>query len=291
MQRMNITAVVVLYRLRPEKSPTIASLVRSWEHCQNKDLDLKLIIYDNSPEVQDWPVVLPFKHQYIHDANNGGLSAAYNYALESDAGDGYQWLLLLDQDSDLSIDFITLTWHGASTIGHDPEVVAVVPHVMHKGLPISPAKLLWGWKIRPIYNFGRGICTDPVTAINSGSMVRKSFVSEIGGFNKQFRLDYLDHWLFAEINRLGKKVYITEAVINHDLSIGNSNHPVSAERYVSILKAETHFYRAYSNVANYNCHLFNLALRAGRQYILGPRQFSRLTVRHLLSTINNRWDS
>jgi len=287
---MNITAVVVLYRLRPDKSATITTLVRSWKQCRGNGLNLNIVIYDNSPEIQNVTIEIPFQCQYFHDATNGGLSAAYNFALNSNPNCHSQWLLLLDQDSDLPENYLENMRKELTTADPDSDVTAVIPIVVQNGLPVSPAQVKGG-RIRPIPKPITGVCPFPVTAINAGTLIRKNFLYEIGGFNRQFKLDYLDHWLFAEIKQRGKKVYITGAVINHDLSIGNNNHPVSAERYLSILKAETLFYIAYSDGGNYFCHLFNLAFRAGRQYFLGQAEFSRLTLMHFFSTINNRWNS
>ena len=42
-----------------------------------------------------------------------------------------------------------------------------------------------------------GVQNKAVMAINSGSLIKVSFLTEIGGFNGQFPLDYLDHWLFS----------------------------------------------------------------------------------------------
>jgi len=285
---MNIIAVVVLYQCRTDQSPTIASLVRSWEHCQDKGLELKLVIYDNSPEPQRVTVPLPFDHQYVHDAANGGLAAAYNFALGSDPGDHCPWLLLLDHDSNLPADFISVAARSLSAINLDPVVAAVVPMVTNVGAPISPALVKKGGRIRPIWNPAQGVCRQEVTAINSGTLVRKSFVSEIGGFNKQFSLDYLDHWLFAEINRRGRKVYITDTIISHDLSIGNTARPVSPERYQAVLRAETLFYRVSKNRGDFIYHMFNLAVRAGRQCLRGNRKLSGLTLKHLFNIAANR---
>ncbi len=285
---MKIIAVAVLHQCRPDQSPAIVSLARSWEQSPVKGLGLKLIVYDNSPESQPMPVLPPFEHQYVHDAANGGLAAAYNFALGSDPGGQYQWLLLLDQDSDLPANFIFLTAQALSEAGRSGEVAAIVPEAVHDGRPLSPALLQWWGGVKPIRRPVPGICPGPVTAINSGALLRKTFLSEIGGFNEQFRLDYLDHWLFAEINRRGKKICLSKAVINHDLSIWHRSGSVPPERYRSILEAETLFYRACLKRSIFKYHLLNLAVRAGRQYLSGERQLSRLTIRHLNEIVANR---
>jgi hypothetical protein len=145
----------------------------------------------------------------------------------------------------------------------------------------------WWGGIRPVRQPVPGICTGPVTAINSGALLRKSFLFEIGGFNQQFRLDYLDHWMFAEINRRGKKVCLSKAIINHDLSVWGRSGSVSPERYRSILEAETLFYRMSRERATFMFHLLNLVLRSGRQYLSGDRQLNHLTIRHLCETLRS----
>ncbi|MDO9390505.1 MAG: hypothetical protein Q7U71_01890 [bacterium] len=285
---MNIAAVVVLYKCRPDQSPAIASLVRSWGHRADGELKLKLIIYDNSPEPQKISVSLPFDHQYFHDAANGGLAAAYNFALQTDPEDNYQWLLLLDQDSELPVNFAALTAQALSEAGRMGEVAAIIPQAVHGDRPLSPALLQWWGGVRPVSKPVPGICPGPVTAINSGTLLRRSFLSEIGGFNLSFKLDYLDHWMFAEMNRRGKKTYLSQAVISHDLSTWHGSGSVSPERYRSILEAETLFYRITRSRTTYLFHLLNLALRAGRQYLKGDKQLYPLTLRHLGHAVTNR---
>jgi len=286
---MNIIAVVVLYQCRPDQSPTIATLVRSWAQSPAQAMELKLIVYDNSPESQPMSVPLPFDHQYVHDAANGGLAAAYNYALGSDPGGRHQWLLLLDQDSSLPDDFVALTAGALTAIDQDQGVAAVVPQVLHQdGRPVSPARLQWGWNIWPMTIPAGSICRKPITAINSGTLLRKSFMEEIGGFNPLFKLDYLDHWLFAEIYRRGKTACVSGAVVVHDLSIRQSFQTVSEERYQSILDAETLFYRTCLKHSKLKYHLIALTYRAAKQGLSGKRQLGRLTARHLCQIVTNR---
>jgi GT2 family glycosyltransferase len=283
---MNITAVVVLYQLLPDQSPTIASLVRSYARIRGNGPGLKLLVYDNSPRPQTLNLSLSFEHRYVHDSLNGGLAAAYNCALDSDPGGESQWLLLLDQDSTLPDDFLEEVFKALNLIGMDEGVAAVVPKILQRDRPISPA-LVKGGRVRPLKAPPAGISRENLTAINSGALGRKTFLAEIGGFNRQFRLDYLDHWLFSEIGRRGKKVYVTGAVVVHDLSVGNEG-PVSAGRYLSILRSETLFYREYAGPGNFPCHLGNLVWRSTRQLLKGRWKLFLATARHLLRALANQ---
>lgn len=274
-----MTAVVVLYRLRPAQSPTIATLARSYQLLRQDRLKLELFIYDNSPQSQPLDVRLPFAHRYVHDPLNGGLAAAYNLALYSDPQDPERWLLLLDQDTALPEDFLEQSLKALEKIGPDQQVAAAVPRIFQEGRPISPAIITTG-RVSPVKEIGEGIAREGLTAINSGVLVRKNFLREIKGFNPKFKLDYLDHWLFSEIGRIGKSVYVTGAVVKHDLSVSHIESRVSKDRYLSILDSETLFYRDYAGGGNFACHLMVLALRSLGHLVRGRWGFFLMTVKH-----------
>ena len=48
-----------------------------------------------------------FPIHYVHDPSNGGLASAYNYALARAESEEREWLLLLDQDTSLTAEFIS----------------------------------------------------------------------------------------------------------------------------------------------------------------------------------------
>lgn len=287
----DIVAVLVLYRCPPDRSPALVSLARAWDRRPDAGLGLRLVVYDNSPSPQRVTLPLPFRHEYIHDADNGGLAAAYNRALAADPGGGWQWLLLLDQDSCLADDFFVATAAALAAIAGDDAVVAVVPWASNHGVPISPARLTrWG-RIVPLRRPCPGPCRGRTTGINSGTLLRKRFLRGIGGFDPRFRLDYLDHWLFAEIDRRGGRVYASGATIDHDLSIGSAVAPVSPGRYRSVLRAETRFYRDCLGPTATRYHLLALVGRIGRQLLTGRRGLAGVTARHLLAVVRDRWQT
>jgi hypothetical protein len=129
-------------------------------------------------------------------------------------------------------------------LGEQNETIAgIVPIVNCEGTIISP---VFSHTLRPLKDQKPvvGIQDKPVMAINSGSLIRVSFLNEIGGFNTQFPLDYLDHWLFFEIYARGYKVLLLDVRLEHELSVMDYSR-VSLARYVSIIDSEMDFYRNY----------------------------------------------
>ena len=64
-----------------------------------------LLLYDNSPEPQT-PLPSSLPVTYEHDASNRGLAYAYNYALKRAAELQIEWLLLLDQDTGVTREYL-----------------------------------------------------------------------------------------------------------------------------------------------------------------------------------------
>ncbi|WP_071393484.1 glycosyltransferase [Bacillus tuaregi] len=238
---MKVTVVVVFYKQAVEQSKTFSSLKKALLDRRDSLEDLNIILYDNSPEKQEFAAEkYPGQIEYVHDHRNLGIATAYNYAWQMAQQNGSDWLLLFDHDTKVTEEYIEqmLTDHRASE-----EVVAVVPKITTNGIMVSP---VYSHSLRPLQSERplEGDQEKPVMAINSGAMLKVSFLNEIGGFNKEFPLDYLDHWLFHEIYARGKKIRLLRVTLEHELSVMDYS-TVSLNRYKSILDSEMKFYREY----------------------------------------------
>ncbi len=200
---------------------------------------MHVLVYDNSPSAWDGP--WESRWSYRHDPSNGGIRAAYEYALQC-AAPGFRWLLLLDQDSELPPDFLQQLLLAAERCADQPRVAAIVPRVYAGNRQVSPLRVRIG---RLDGTLQTGLLPFEVTCLNSGAALRLEFLRELGGFNPEFWLDYLDYWLFHEIHRRGFEVFAMETALQHRLSVLDYNHDVSLERYRNILAAEMRFTNRY----------------------------------------------
>src|ERR1700684_1587567 len=140
MKKNQIVAVVVLYKRLPEQSQTINSLAAIF--AANPDLldSVQVILFDNSPKPLD-EVRLSFPCTYRHAGRNVGTSGAYNYAMEFAEAAGVPWLLLLDQDTTLSAEFLPRMLEYSHLLQERKEIGSVVPFIYSGGLLVSPRKL------------------------------------------------------------------------------------------------------------------------------------------------------
>lgn len=239
MNLKEIFLVVVLYKTSLENSKTINSL----ENVIGEKVNL--FVFDNSPirqyESDDFDFK-SFKVRYHHDSTNPGLSVAYNYALDLASNINYSWLLLLDQDTTFTKQYIQeIKRLDINNISN--AVVAIIPRVISVvgERIIAPTKMLLGGICRPIKLLG-GVITTPISGINSGTFLRISYINSINGFSEKYTLDMLDHWYFRKLFRDGKSVYLMESEIYQDLSVfGNFEENVSFNRYRQMLNAEAFF--------------------------------------------------
>jgi GT2 family glycosyltransferase len=246
-----ILAVAALYQQSTSESHALSSFISIMQADPELASHFSLVVYDNSPEAQQ--VRNDFVFHYVHDPANGGLVAAYEYALTRAEKTGYEWLLLLDQDTTLTWEFLSELVACVSTLRTEDNVAAVVPKLLAQGIIQSPAEHFIDY-IR--HQFSRfpdassrevvGVQHSRVSAYNSGSTLRVLVLRSMGGFPKEFWLDYLDHAIFHAIYAAGHHVYVLRAVLRHDLGGGELN-TLPIWRFRSILKAQTLFVKRVGN--------------------------------------------
>ncbi|MDT2756579.1 glycosyltransferase [Enterococcus asini] len=247
-----IYIVLVLYKQKWQDVPSRVCL----ENLIRKEKGT-LLIYDNSPAKQSNPFFLETHVTYVHDASNPGLAVAYNKALAAAAD--FDWLILLDQDTAVTSAY----FEEINNTTPDEQVAALVPLIFSGNQQISP-----------VYSeqyIGKGAkhphvgVHTHVMAINSASVLRIAFLKEVGGFNQEFSLDFLDHWLYWRIQKEGMQVQVLKTVLVHDLSVLDYD-TLDFSRYESILIAERRYYSEYA-VALKKQHQNHLLKRTLKQFL------------------------
>lgn len=278
---MSILSVMVIYNKKIDKAQTAISLTQACINNPDVFSSFKLVVYDNSPNGQTAPPKMPFECEYKHDPDNGGPAAAYNYALQQAVKENYNWLLLLDDDTFLPVDFIEKLNAVSGIV--DENVVAIVPKAHYRGRFFSPYRVLFGGVHRPIDKNHTGICNFEISAVGSAAMLRTSFMQELGGFNTIFWLDCLDSWIFHSIHAKGKKVFVMPLAIEHSLSILDYDMFMTEKRYLNILKYETLFMRSYKTKLENYFYLVRLLRRSlVLLFTVRNKKYSAMTFNHLL---------
>lgn len=221
----SILAVVVLYNCDLAQSQSASSLIQILRDDTALAKHFSLLVYDNSPRAQSLALPVGLSAQYVHDPSNGGLAAAYNLALERAEANDDTWLLLLDQDTSLTHEFLVELVESAANLYPQSTVAAIVPKLLVHGKVYSPASPLIDQMRhqfqRPKQLVGPdivGIQHQPLVPYNSGSAIRVSSLRSIGGFPPEFWLDFLDHAVYGSLFVHGYRIYVMRATLVHESS-------------------------------------------------------------------------
>ncbi|MDT2827552.1 glycosyltransferase [Enterococcus viikkiensis] len=263
--------VVVLYNMTFSESSTIISLNKLLASAAFPEIR-EVLIFDNSQKANE-PQGLDQRFAYYHSKENVGLARAYNRALE-ESKEEIAWLVTLDQDTTLTGDYLNELISCSAKVSDS--TVAIAPIIKDQDQQISPVR---SDTLRPLHSAlpqGNQTYSSVIMVINSATAVRTGFLKKIGGYNLEFPLDYLDHWLSWRIFAEGKEVIILKVELQHELSVLNYAEHMNFFRYQTILQAEKCYYSLYATnlFFKYRQQLF---LRGAKQLVTGKFRYAKRT--------------
>ncbi|WP_158793108.1 glycosyltransferase [Granulicella sp. L60] len=239
---IKLLAVIVVFKIRPGASSSLLTLLAAAQQAASSKLKLAVLIQDNTPGGQD-AGDLPENVRYQAAPHNPGLAQAYNSALKIAEMEGYDWLLTLDQDTSLPINFLERISEIALEQAAHHEVGAIVPKVVGDGHSLSPFRLVWGALPRWYATDFIRTASCPTYAVNSASTLRVVTLCQIGGYDPFFPLDISDLNMFHKLANSGKKVFIAgDVIVHHELALLRKEKRMSVERYRAGLLDECAFW-------------------------------------------------
>ncbi|MGC2498309.1 MAG: glycosyltransferase [Acidobacteriaceae bacterium] len=282
---IGILAVVVLYRHLPDESTAWKTLRQAAAKRPAALSRFEVILYDNSPSGAV-PSNLPAYATYHADKENNGLSGAYNYGLDRAEADGFEWLLTIDQDTELPPNcFERLCEYGCAISSRD-DIGAIVPQLSEGKILLSPQRVLVG-RSRAVPRGFTGIRQGEIHAFNSGALWRVQAIRQVGGFSKYFPLDHLDIWMHHQLYLAGFSVFIAgDLQLQHSLSLLDYKTRVSNERYRGFLAAEAAFCDLCKGPLERGLLTARMCCRLIAQQIRGERrEIRKLTMRAIFNRI------
>jgi GT2 family glycosyltransferase len=280
-----IQCVIVLYKQSPWEARSLSTLLGICAQSPEIAGKIHIAVQDNSPEpplAEFCPSIAGFT--YFRAPNNPGLAVAYGRALAMARDKKIPWLLTLDQDTVLVHDFL-IQLLSALESDISQQASAVVPELVHDNLVLSPqiVRAVFYHRI-PLGFFG--FAKEQVVAFNSAACLNVEALTAIGGFPKEYWLDYLDHIVFYRLQSAGGRVYILNSQLKHNLSLQNLESEVSVERYSSILKGEWRYIRESRGSLGPLIHRIRLLKRAmGHALHLQNKRYS---IQTLLAAIQGK---
>jgi GT2 family glycosyltransferase len=216
----SLVIIIVIYNRALKACESFQSILEMAKN-HNK---LQVFVYDNSPTAQEIKSYENVEITYFNDPKNSGVSKAYNVGVAHAKANNKEFVLLLDQDTQLPN---TILNEYFESINKHQEVNMFVPILRLKnGKIFSPSR----------YRFKRGFFVDNMepgihslfnlAPVNSGMLVNVNAFLKVGGYNEKVKLDFAD---FQFVERF-RKAYAEFYVINVECEQDFSDDNVSLER-------------------------------------------------------------
>lgn len=252
------------------------------------------ILEDNVPESLAEPS-LPFAFTYHHAERNVGVAGAYNSAMQMARERSCTWLLLLDHDTSVTVEFLrgmaryadedadeegvqdaAESSPQAGTVGQG--IAAVLPFLYAGERVLSPRLWRFG-RHEPLPRPAQTYIEDrAIFAANSGTLLRVASLAAIGGYSLRFWLDYSDIYVFHRLHAAGYRVRIAaDLALQHEIAMQNYDRRMTPQRYAIYLAAEGDFLDLYRGPLERALHLLRLAARAVRQRRYASPAFSQMS--------------
>jgi GT2 family glycosyltransferase len=278
----SVLAIVVVYRQRPGESTSLTTLEETLRRATTPSLRVSILVADNTPGGQR-PGSLSDGIEYRPYPENPGLAVPYNEALATARDQGFDWLLTLDQDTQLPPDFLDSMVSCATLYAQDTCVAAVVPRIVDVGRPISPFRFVGGFLPMVLTDPIAGLAPLHASALNSASLLRVASLEAIGGYDLSFPLHNSDTRLYQRLDKAGYRLAVADGVIvPHELSILRREERISPERYRYMLSDERDFWDRHMGVLGRLERMIRLMGRAIRGHLHKENAaFQRITVKEL----------
>lgn len=221
---MRIYAVMVVYNKHLSECPSFCSA--------KSQSDVQLLVVDNSTDesVQNQEEARQAGAWFLSMNGNKGLSKAYNAAFDMLREKPGDWIVLLDDDTEIPDEY----WVKLRTESPDAILLPVV--MTANGKMISPAEMKHD--IPHLAQSTESITE--ITGINSGMAIPKR-LADTYTYDERLFLDYVDHQFLKDMKRTGEKIRILPVKLYQEFSAEQTDLESALQR-LRIQRRDLHAY-------------------------------------------------
>ncbi|NKF50098.1 glycosyltransferase family 2 protein [Shewanella sp. WXL01] len=174
-----IGAIIVVYN--PDLALTERLLTRVYSQTEH------VVIVDNSPKAHDFSKVIEH-YEYMHFPANLGIAAAHNHGLRYLLSIGCEYGLLLDQDSQITTDFVfRLSSLMMASKSLKQDIAAIGPSISCSFTHKTERSLIQ----REVFEYEELVGVTQIIA--SGMLIDLGFLDQIGFKDEKLFIDGVDH--------------------------------------------------------------------------------------------------
>jgi len=190
---------------RPSQSETVCAVIATFNPDSGfasrleriRDQVPYVVVVDNASgnveAIQRATEAMPDGVELIRNEHNEGIAQGFNQGLERAMERGATWAVTLDQDSLPAPDMVRELLSALEALQGLEEVAVVAPQVVdvQRSRPSLFLRRRNGWLFERTPCRG-GILNDVTMVISSGSLMNLSAFTALGGFRRDFFIDYVD---------------------------------------------------------------------------------------------------
>ena len=225
----------------------------------------RVLVVDNTPQQtvdQDYlkeieNLKAKYESKFIIKKNdfNLGLPVSYNFAIEYAKRNNFKFLLLLDQDSNLTDNVVKKLLFSYNDLSNSFKVGAVCA-INKEEIKYPIDTYLWAFYERSGMYKNNDV-REVALAINSGFMAPLSVYEEVGKYDENYFLDCVDQEMCFRMIRHGYKIFILEsAVVNHSEGKLIKGRVLFLEFYVKMNEPIRYYYISRGTLKLLSMHLF-----------------------------------
>ncbi len=224
--------VIVLYNTSLSESITFQTLEKSF---YRGDISFKidLLVCDNSlveqTNIDETNKNGHFTIRYLHDPENPGVSQSYNRAAELAGVFHKKWLLILDQDTEIPQNAVSVY---QKTVNQFPDYPVYAPQLYSGSLLYSPCQY-WFRKGSNLPAVQPGVHKmQNRNVLNSGLLIDLNAFRKVGGYDEVVQLYFSDFVFFDKMKKHFRKFVVIDCRLEHQLSsVDYSNITVALTRF------------------------------------------------------------
>ncbi|MFW2136094.1 glycosyltransferase [Chryseobacterium sp. TY4] len=234
----DILFVIVTYKEKYYECNSYTSLKNSFLHSSIKDIQLNVYVGDNT-DVKDWNCSDYLEEEELikicyKQYDNPGLSYVYNKAAAYAKTNNFSWIVLLDQDTLLPLDFYK---NYLDSIKNNTDITLKVPIIkIDNNRILSPAKYKF-YRSYLYKNINAGIMNMRDNSfINTGMLINTDFFLKVGGYNECIKLDFTDHDFVHKCKQYIRQFEVINVELKQDFSSVTNTKKQAIKRYLLYLR-------------------------------------------------------
>ncbi|EKN71342.1 glycosyl transferase family protein [Neobacillus bataviensis LMG 21833] len=195
-----VASIMVTYNPEADVVDNATSIIQSCE---------RLVIIDNGSSPNSKAFLHDIENEekitIIYNPQNMGLGHALNQGinclLESPEPPHFDWIATFDQDSKVDKDYFSKMLASYEAHLNKEEVAILAPNWIEEKLINKVSSQIDKTQLQ-----------EQKTVITSGSLVKKKIFTEIGLFEEDYFIDFLDHEFCLRVRTRGYKIFISPQV-------------------------------------------------------------------------------